>query len=274
MKLKNLILPIAAITAIATASAANAGTVVVLPNAVSFENFALNEQQNVVTSNSVGILNYTGRPGCGGFCTASTALGSDPSVSLNVSEVVFEGDSGGGAIANLSYYVQYLNAPGTYQVALHATNSFSSSFAINTNANAQAYLAFGTPGANTGTINNFQAILYETTDCANHCPIGEANFTNPQPFPAIVPLEMVANTPYLVTLQLFIGPGPFPTGDQLSALIDPTFATSELGGNFVFSPDITAGVPEASTWAMMLLGVAGVGFMAYRRKVKPALMAA
>ena len=33
-------------------------------------------------------------------------------------------------------------------------------------------------------------------------------------------------------------------------------------------------VPELSTWAMMLLGFAGVGFMAYRRKSKPALMAA
>jgi hypothetical protein len=34
------------------------------------------------------------------------------------------------------------------------------------------------------------------------------------------------------------------------------------------------GVPEPSTWAMMLLGFAGVGFMAYRRKSKPALRAA
>ena len=33
-------------------------------------------------------------------------------------------------------------------------------------------------------------------------------------------------------------------------------------------------VPEPSTWAMMLLGFAGVGFMAYRRKSKPALTAA
>ena len=36
---------------------------------------------------------------------------------------------------------------------------------------------------------------------------------------------------------------------------------------------ITA-VPEPSTWAMMILGFAGIGFMAYRRKSKPALMAA
>jgi hypothetical protein len=32
-------------------------------------------------------------------------------------------------------------------------------------------------------------------------------------------------------------------------------------------------VPEPSTWAMMILGFAGVGFMAYRRKSRPALMA-
>jgi hypothetical protein len=35
-----------------------------------------------------------------------------------------------------------------------------------------------------------------------------------------------------------------------------------------------AAIPEPSTWAMILLGFAGIGFMAYRRKVRPALMAA
>ncbi len=39
-------------------------------------------------------------------------------------------------------------------------------------------------------------------------------------------------------------------------------------------PSTTVGaVPEPSTWAMMILGFAGVGLMAYRRKSKPALMA-
>jgi hypothetical protein len=43
----------------------------------------------------------------------------------------------------------------------------------------------------------------------------------------------------------------------------------------VFTPTtLTAAVPEPSTWAMMLLGFAGFGLMAYRRKSKPALMAA
>jgi hypothetical protein len=33
-------------------------------------------------------------------------------------------------------------------------------------------------------------------------------------------------------------------------------------------------VPEPSTWAMMILGFAGLGFMAYRRKNKMTLTAA
>ena len=32
------------------------------------------------------------------------------------------------------------------------------------------------------------------------------------------------------------------------------------------APTQTAAVPELSTWAMMILGFAGVGFMAYRRR--------
>jgi hypothetical protein len=37
---------------------------------------------------------------------------------------------------------------------------------------------------------------------------------------------------------------------------------------------INAGVPEPQTWAMMIIGFAGIGFMAYRRKSNSALMAA
>jgi hypothetical protein len=44
--------------------------------------------------------------------------------------------------------------------------------------------------------------------------------------------------------------------------------------NFVLTPEIAAAVPEPSTWAMLLLGFAGLGFMTYRRKSKPAVMAA
>ncbi len=38
--------------------------------------------------------------------------------------------------------------------------------------------------------------------------------------------------------------------------------------------DFSPAVPEPSTWAMMILGFAGLGFLAYRRRSKPALLAA
>ena len=41
----------------------------------------------------------------------------------------------------------------------------------------------------------------------------------------------------------------------------------------VLNAAVTSAVPEPSTWAMMILGFAGIGFMAYRRKSKPLLMA-
>jgi hypothetical protein len=42
---------------------------------------------------------------------------------------------------------------------------------------------------------------------------------------------------------------------------------------FAPEPNVSA-VPEPSTWAMMILGFVGIGFMAYRRKAMPASLAA
>jgi hypothetical protein len=57
----------------------------------------------------------------------------------------------------------------------------------------------------------------------------------------------------------------FPTG---------TLYGENLQGSGLWSITPTAAVPEPSTWAMMILGFMGVGFLAYRRKSKPALRAA
>jgi PEP-CTERM motif len=61
-------------------------------------------------------------------------------------------------------------------------------------------------------------------------------------------------------------------GDPLYLRISQSFGYTAVGGTANFGPDdlgvvtLTASVPEPSTWAMMVLGFAGVGFMAYRRK--------
>lgn len=65
-----------------------------------------------------------------------------------------------------------------------------------------------------------------------------------------------------VTFEGFSGPNDFFLGQP--------FLAGLTGTDFA----VTAAVPEPSTWAMMILGFAGVGFMAYRRKSRPALIAA
>jgi hypothetical protein len=73
-------------------------------------------------------------------------------------------------------------------------------------------------------------------------------------------------------------------GISPSLALDPNNAdfvtqlTFTGSGNFTgtmtpITTDVPTAVPEPSTWAMLLLGFAGIGFMAYRRKSKPALMA-
>ncbi len=55
-------------------------------------------------------------------------------------------------------------------------------------------------------------------------------------------------------------------GDNLGLILDNITVDGA-------TPTQTAAVLEPSTWAMLLLGFAGVGFMAYRRKLKPASLA-
>jgi outer membrane lipase/esterase len=54
--------------------------------------------------------------------------------------------------------------------------------------------------------------------------------------------------------------------------IHPTAAAHMvIADNFLV---VAGAVPELSTWAMMILGFAGIAFLAYRRKNKMALNAA
>jgi hypothetical protein len=53
---------------------------------------------------------------------------------------------------------------------------------------------------------------------------------------------------------------------DVNTFFNGTYSISTVSG--------VSAVPEPSTWAMMILGFAGVGFMAYRRKDKMALHAA
>ncbi len=81
-------------------------------------------------------------------------------------------------------------------------------------------------------------------------------------------------------------PGGYVSGTSLSSsstFDGATFASLGLTpGTYVYTwgdpntltINVASGVPEPSTWAMLLLGFAGISFLAYRRKSKSALMAA
>lgn len=65
-------------------------------------------------------------------------------------------------------------------------------------------------------------------------------------------------------------------GSQSNAFVDPYFQIDPSFNRapefaLLFSPGITqsltAAVPEPSTWAMMIIGLAGLGFAAYRRRL-------
>jgi|GEM_PF-2087636 len=86
--------------------------------------------------------------------------------------------------------------------------------------------------------------------------------------------QFQANEIYTVTLaaQGFAETGSAGGSGSYTATVDPMFDI--VDPNFIglytldFSPGIlnASAAPEASTWAMMILGFCGLGFMAYRRK--------
>jgi hypothetical protein len=51
-------------------------------------------------------------------------------------------------------------------------------------------------------------------------------------------------------------------------------ASDAVGPQSLAIGNLTSSVPEPSTWAMLILGFCGLGFMAYRRKSKATLLAA
>ncbi len=89
--------------------------------------------------------------------------------------------------------------------------------------------------------------------------------------------SLVANADYLVEMNVFALAHPSGTATTFLdpyLFLDPSLVA--LGYSIITSDGIgnsmASAVPEPSTWAMMILGFGGIGFMAYRRKSKPALM--
>lgn len=71
-----------------------------------------------------------------------------------------------------------------------------------------------------------------------------------------------SQTPQIYTMKDALGPPSFTMDYGYNYFCDTTYV------NLLDTPGTwqVAAVPEPSTWAMLILGFAGIGFMAYRRK--------
>lgn len=245
------------------AEAVTVGPGDILPGAVSDAYFGLNFAINIETSNTVGTLNYAGKPGCGGTCFATTALGASPSVFVTVNEVEYQHSGGGQARASLGYYMAYLNAPGTYNVNLHAIDNLS--VGASDPSFVSTHLAFGKAGSNFGFLNNFDgAPTFEEANCVNGCPApGFVSTVIPGPFVPDHLLSIEANTLYF--MQLDVKLNPFVFGTQLTGMVDPTFSGS--GGTFVFSPGVFSAVtPIPAALPLFASALGGLGLLGWRRR--------
>jgi hypothetical protein len=107
---------------------------------------------------------------------------------------------------------------------------------------------FTANGSIFGSVSNAADLVYSSTDPGN----GKSGFL----------IDVAADQYQLVNAILAGGP-------DLRLGISASLVNA-TGGPDSFTA--IAAVPEPSTWAMMLLGFCGLGFMAYRRKSKPALL--
>lgn len=110
-----------------------------------------------------------------------------------------------------------------------------------------------------------------------YLPLGAGSWSIDQAY------QFQTNIPYTVTLQVIASShSSINQSNSAFAMVDPLFSIDSTVLNpqdyhLVFSEgvsNIAGAVPEPSTWAMMILGFAGVGLMTYHRKYKSALMTA
>ncbi len=154
--------------------------------------------------------------------------------------------------------------------SLTVTETLAAGFRIhdgNANHNALAFSLVGSPAAVTisGVTTGFDAILsgvdappfgsYEyALDCTTACGSGfSGGFVGPLSFTLSAATPLTAAS---LQADTYLGQQIFFSSD----LVGSNGNTGNVGA--IISP----AVPEPSTWAMMILGFAGVGFLAYRRR--------
>ena len=180
-------------------------------------------------------------------------------------------DPGTTAIANISLgFRDGFSVSGTGPVPLHISSPITGSF---TGASgADAFLIFEDLTANLLLINQQIAFLWPLRN--NTTFLSDLTVTPGHDYlfvwSIVLSAPAVADRFSLVTSsQADVSH----TGHLFFDVDTPSATLTSLSGHD-YSSSISSAVPEPSTWAMMILGFVGIGFVAYRRNSKAALMAA
>jgi hypothetical protein len=211
---------------------------------------------------SIPPSNYT--PGATASGSFSFSQNPSPSMTMfgTASAVGVNGADASVNIGNatLAYLMQITGPTPFVSVQVDAHGSVTvSSIAAGGSSNNYAQVFFGVAGEffDSALVNTSEGLITKTFDDTKTYTLA----TNHQ-----YSLMLYANLYASVSGNYGGGTATF------SGFIDPTFTVVGENANaytLSFSPGIgnsVGAVPEPSTWAMMILGFCGLGFMAYRRK--------
>jgi hypothetical protein len=117
--------------------------------------------------------------------------------------------------------------------------------------------------------NKLSSSLYGVTYLGDpNQPLGNGSFSTTVSFQAGPPVEVSDSARFLVSSLLTSQGFGIATGSVTLGLVLPD------GLSVAGEEPIASAIPEPSTWAMLLIGFAGIGFAAYRkRRVSAALRA-
>lgn len=215
-----------------------------------------------------------------GGVSATATAGLLPSPNATASASVTGGGSSS-AYDIVSYYFEAL-APTPALVGTPVSIIITASGAVsqsNVSTGNSAQLYFG---------NNLGTSLI-----ASACTIGgvgscaASGLANQASFSIASTQTIFLGVQNLITMDLFVAANTLggPGNDSQSGFIDPVISfadpTNPNGYSFIFSSGVgndsfsaTSATPLPASWTMMLIGLVSFGFIAFRRKSKPAVLMA
>jgi hypothetical protein len=185
--------------------------------------------------------------------SVTVTLSPLPGLTATVSTVSDGTNSGADAIAQVTYHVEIVGEPGLVDLGVQASSSASSSGS----GGGTTELLVGLPGPTIGgpsEEHNFE------TDTQG----GAAAGGFPESFSVNTTYTTQADMPFAVSMLVSAASGnPSVGSGSATTILDPFFSVP-TGYSIELSPGVGNTVPEPSTWAMMLIGFAGLGYAGYR----------